>query len=76
MWGSWIGAVSYPILLFLVSDNFLANLLSYPIKIFVRSSGCEGFDCLGMIIPAFIFVMVLGFLLGWGINIAWRKLIR
>jgi hypothetical protein len=69
MWGSWIGAIIFPILLF---------------NLFIKSN-CQSPNCwqlqileimglgssFGLVV---VLSIILGFLLGWGINSLWRKL--
>lgn len=89
MWGSWIGAVILGLYLMIMRSavgnlfegivpNFLKNIMiKFPSR---GSCGCYEFlDCscqydnVGIVVWAVIGI-IIGFLIGWGINALWRKL--
>lgn len=74
MWGSWIGAIIlYPIILILDYNNFniMSNISKSIANIFGEagtSIGNNVFAIIFLILPA-----IFGFLIGYGIQLLWRK---
>ena len=87
MWGSWIGFDLYPVLIFLSmklassEENIFLWILSIPFIIFkpiieflVNLSDCSGLGCISVaIMLILIFSSIFGFLIGWGIELFFRK---
>jgi len=70
MWGSYIGAVLYPI----ISLYTLLEIFSLPAKIvsfFIEKIGLlQNVDGLTVLM---ISMAIAGFLIGWGVQVLWRK---
>ena len=85
MWGGWVGAVL--VFLFLNLGKAI-NLLRYYGEVnYIPSADLNAltcniffYNCSGEFagLAPFIFYgfVILGFLIGWGINILWRKLVK
>lgn len=87
MWGSYIGAVLYPILIIILANVFRIDeeyLLTpiYPFLLLVGKITNIFFNCsdacwsVGISLATLIGLILMGFLLGWGIHSLIRKLRR